>query len=393
MHPRDHRSEQQQGIDRRLRIEHSLIIHRSTSYRACIKKQTALRILQTFTMSQQGGQGTAVSADIVDVKAQITTVSTVWTPDSCVDVDPVCREIKKVVLAKKWGCDASCLIESLGSTSPMDRHKIALHYPLVDEKPLKAVMKQKTSGDFGTVMKYLSLSPAEAECAMIKDACKGVRYHHAVLYSILCGRSNEDMRSLKNVCRRVYSKDLIEIVGSGTSDAMKLLAASIRSLEESFDPQIHTEKKVKDDVSELMKRNQGKFLENSESIVFKLVFRSSTKYLKVFNNKYGYHLYKVLEEELSGNALKGILFALRMKVAPFEAIAELIKSAACPENGVDKFLLLTCCIIRYQDVMPSVNTEHFNLYGISIHNRIRSKCRGNYRDVLLALLNKSCPED
>mmetsp|Transcript_766 Transcript_766/g.895 ORF Transcript_766/g.895 Transcript_766/m.895 type:complete len:81 (-) Transcript_766:71-313(-) len=80
-----------------------------------------------------------------------------------------------------------------------------------------------------------------------------------------------------------------------------------------------------------------------------------------------------------------------MKLKPYEAIAGLIK-AACAGIGTDE-LLLTCCIIRYQDVMGHVNFAHEELYGKSIQDRVKDECGGNYKDLLLALINKACPEE
>ncbi len=94
------------------------------------------------------------------------------TPDCGIEIDDVCNEIRAAV--KGWGCDKCKLISSLGSTMPEDRLKISLRYKEIFDKKLKDVIQQETSGDFGTCMKYLSLNPVQAECSMIKDACKGI---------------------------------------------------------------------------------------------------------------------------------------------------------------------------------------------------------------------------
>ena len=319
------------------------------------------------------------------------------TPDCGVEIDAICEEIREA--CKGWGCDTSRLITSLGSTSPEDRLKIALRYQEMYDKTLKSVMKKEVSGDFGTLMKYLSLSPAEAECAMLKDACKGVGSHQIALYSILCGRSNEDMELLKKTYYKAYTKDLSGIIGSElsgflNSDLKKLLSASLQAAEEPFDVDYHTEEKAKEDADEIYKRGQGKFFGTSESKLFKVVVLSPPKYLKMVNDvyadKYGYTLVKAMEVELSGNAQKGAVFAVKMRLKPYEAIAELIKSA-CAGIGTDEFLL-TCCIVRYQDIMSHVNFAHEELFEKSIHDRVRSECSGKYKDGLLTLLNKFCPE-
>eukprot|EP00557_Chaetoceros_sp_GSL56_P004095 CAMPEP_0176487882 /NCGR_PEP_ID=MMETSP0200_2-20121128/6389_1 /TAXON_ID=947934 /ORGANISM="Chaetoceros sp., Strain GSL56" /LENGTH=341 /DNA_ID=CAMNT_0017884781 /DNA_START=141 /DNA_END=1162 /DNA_ORIENTATION=+ len=316
------------------------------------------------------------------------------TPDCGVEIDSICDEIHSAV--KGWGSDKARLIAALGSTTPEDRLKVALRYKDLHQTDLKSVMKKEVSGDFGTAMKYLSLSPVEAECAMIKDACKGIGSHQLVLYSILCGRSNKDMQLLKKVYYKMYTKDLTSVLRSELGgDLWKLISACLQAAEEPFDPDFHTMEKAREDADEIWKKGQGRFFGTDETKIFKVIVLSPPKYLKMVNDayadKYGYTLIKAMEKELGGNAEKAAIFTIKMRFKPYEAIAETIK-LACAGMGTDE-LLLTCCIIRYQDLMAHVNFAHEELFGKSVHDRIRSECGGNYKQLLLALMHKVCPED
>jgi len=320
------------------------------------------------------------------------------TPDCGVEFDSICEEIRSAT--KGFGCDKKRLIQSLGATIPEDRLKISLRYNDLYEKPLKDVIKKEVSGDFGTAMKYLSLPPVEAECQMIKHACKGIGSHQAVLYSILCGRSNKDMELLKKTYYKMFTTDLTgvmksELGGLLGSDLWKLVSASLQAAEENFDVDFHTEEKALEDAEEIWKKGQGKFFGTSESKIFKVIVLSPPKYLKMVNeayaDKYGYTLEKAMDKNLGGNAEKAAIFTIKMRFKPYEAIAELIKSA-CAGIGTDE-LLLTCCVIRYQDLMAHVNFSHEEMFGKSIHDRIRDECGGVYKDLLLELMKKVSPEE
>ena len=52
-------------------------------------------------------------------------------------------------------------------------------------------------------------------------------------------------------------------------------------------------------------------------------------------------------------------------------------------------------MIRYQtpEVMKDVMTAHIELFGKTIHERVRSETSGKYKKVLLALLNTVWPEE
>lgn len=98
-----------------------------------------------------------------------------------------------------------------------------------------------------------------------------------------------------------------------------------------------------------------------------------------------------MEKEMSGNVKDGCLFVVGMKLKPYETIAQLIKTA-CAGIGTDE-LLLTSCIIRYQMVMKDVMGAHIELFGKSIHDRVRHECNGKFKTLLLEVLNAVWPED
>lgn len=316
------------------------------------------------------------------------------TPDCGVEIDATCEEINNAM--EGWGCDKKRLVAALGSTTPEDRLKIALRYKDIYETNLKTVVKKEIGGDVGTAIKYLALSPVEAECAMIKDACKGIGSHKVIIYSIICGRSTKDMELLKKTYYKLYTKDLTALLMSEMGgDLEKLVSACLQAAEEDYDPDFHTPEKAKEDAEEIWKRGQGKFFGTNEEKLFKVIILSPPKYLKMVNDayadEYGYTLIKAMEKELGGKAQDAAIFTLKMRFKPYDGIAGIIKKA-CAGIGTDEELL-TCCIIRYQDLMGHVGFAHEELYGKSIHDRVRSECSGHYKDVLLALLNKTCPQE
>jgi len=164
--------------------------------------------------------------------------------------------------------------------------------------------------------------------------------------------------------------------------------------EEPFDPQYHTREKAVEDAEIIYKKGQGKFFGTDEKGIFKILCSAPPQYVEmissVYSDKYGYTLFKGMEKELSGNVKDGTLFMLGMKMKPFETIAGLMKKA-CAGVGTDE-MLLTFSIIRYQMVMKDVMAAHIELYGKSLHDRVRNECGGKYKTLLLSILNAVWPE-
>lgn len=165
--------------------------------------------------------------------------------------------------------------------------------------------------------------------------------------------------------------------------------------EEPYDPQYHTNDKAVEDAEAIYEMGQGKWFGTDEKSIFKILCASPPEHIenvnRIYADKYGYSLIKAMEKELGGNVRDGTLHLIGMKIKPFETIAQLIKSA-CAGIGTDE-LLLTCCVIRYQDVMKDVMAAHIELFGKSVHDRVRSECGGKYKDVLLTALNAVWPEE
>jgi hypothetical protein len=147
----------------------------------------------------------------------------------------------------------------MGSMSPETRCKVPLRYKEMYEKDLKALMKSECgSRDFGTALQFLAVNPVEAECDMVKKACKGLGTNEGLLYPIICGRSNKEMEILKKKFFDVYTEDLGRVLDSELGgDFEKLIFNALQASEEAYDPDFHTEDKQKEDAEALYKMGEG----------------------------------------------------------------------------------------------------------------------------------------
>ena len=271
---------------------------------------------------------------------------------------------------------------------------MSLRYKELFGKELYDVMKKEFSGDFGTVLQYLALPLDVAECKMLHHAMKGIGSNVNIVWSILVGRTNEELERIKKRYFELYTKDLSKLLATELHGNMeRIVFNSIQASQEVFDPQFHTMDKARDDAEQLYKQGQGKW-GTDEKGLFKIIFAAPPEHLRqintVYSDKYGYTLEKVMEKELQGNLKLAAMHYISMKLKPYEAIAELLKSA-CAGIGTDEFLL-TCSIIRYQEVMANVMTAHIELFGKTVHDRVKSETNGKYRDVLLQVLNTAWSE-
>merc|ERR1712232_1306023 len=178
-------------------------------------------------------------------------------------------------------------------------------------------------------------------------------------------------------------------------DMERLVFNCFQAGEEVYDPQYHTREKAEEDAETIYEKGQGKFFGTDEKAIFKILCASPAEHVKnidiAYSEKYGYTLLKGMEKELSGNVRDGTMYLIGMKIKPFETIAAMIKEA-CRGFGTDE-LLLSCGIIRHQYVMKDVMGAHIDLYEKTLHDRVRSETSGNYKQMLLIVLNAVWPEE
>lgn len=313
------------------------------------------------------------------------------------DIDDIVEEIYNAT--KGWGANKQKVIDALATQDATERYKIALRYKELHDKELVDLMKKEFSGDFGTALEFLALPSDKAECAMIRKATKGIGAKVNVVWSILCGRTNDEIDRLKKTYFQMYDKDLGKLLASELhGDMERLIFNCLQGAEEEYDPQFHTAEKAVEDADEIHKKGQGRW-GTDEKGIFKILCKAPPEHIenisKVYADKYGYTLMKAMEKELGGMAETKVrdatLHMLGMKLKPYETMAKLVKTA-CAGMGTDE-LLLTTCVIRFQPQLQEVQSAHIELYQKTIHDRVRSEVGGKYKALLLQVLNTVWPEE
>jgi hypothetical protein len=170
-------------------------------------------------------------------------------------------------------------------------------------------------------------------------------------------------------------------------DFEKLIFTCLQATEETYDPGFHNAEKMKEDAEKLYKMGQGKF-GTDEAGLFKILCVSSTTFNELlYAEKYGFTLVKAMETEFRGTTGPAAMFMLNMKVKPYEAIANLIETA-CKGFGTNE-LLLTCTVLRYQRIMKEVMLAHIELFGKTVQDSLQGEVGGNYRALLMTVLESS----
>mmetsp|Transcript_9209 Transcript_9209/g.13877 ORF Transcript_9209/g.13877 Transcript_9209/m.13877 type:complete len:335 (+) Transcript_9209:161-1165(+) len=312
-------------------------------------------------------------------------------PEYYPEIDDACEEINKAT--KGLGTDEDALIATIGSKNTVERSLIAYRYQEKYGKELKELMKKENSGDFGFLTQLLSLPAPDADAMIIRKATKGLGTDEKLLYTVICGRSNDEIDILKKTYFRRYNTDLTNLVSSEThGDIKKLYLTCLRGVEETYDPKYHNASKAEEDAKTFYKKGKGRW-GTDEAALFEIICKSPPQYLQMVDDAYvttyDVKLQHALKEELRGKTKDAALFALGMKLHPYVTAAELIKNT-CAGMGTDE-LGLSCAILRYQHILPQVMVEHIKLFEKSIGDRVSSETGGDYKQLLLEMIRVAWP--
>ena len=318
------------------------------------------------------------------------------------EVDDICQEIESAT--KGFGANRQRVIDALATQDPTQRAKISMRYMELfgsDHKKFKHMgdlMAKEFSGDLGDALEFLALPAHQAECCMLRKATKGIGANVDVIWSIVAGRTNEEIELLKKTYFQMYDKDLGKLLASELHGNMERLVFNcLQAAEETFDPEYHTLDKAREDAETIHSKGQGR-TGTDEKGIFKVLCAAPPAHLeninKAYADKYGYTLWKTMEKELGGlgekNLRQAALYLIGMKEKPHETMSRLIDQA-CRGFGTDE-LLLTCCLVRFQPHMGNVYAAHIEEFGKTLHDLIRTEVGGKHKTTLLTILNAVWPE-
>eukprot|EP00568_Trieres_chinensis_P000929 CAMPEP_0183306226 /NCGR_PEP_ID=MMETSP0160_2-20130417/10715_1 /TAXON_ID=2839 ORGANISM="Odontella Sinensis, Strain Grunow 1884" /NCGR_SAMPLE_ID=MMETSP0160_2 /ASSEMBLY_ACC=CAM_ASM_000250 /LENGTH=765 /DNA_ID=CAMNT_0025469555 /DNA_START=12 /DNA_END=2309 /DNA_ORIENTATION=+ len=325
--------------------------------------------------------------------ASALSLKTIGAADSGSEFDGLCKDIKESLKQRAKRTNEKKLIKLLGSTPQEMRAGLSARFRELYGHDMTSLIKKECSGDLGVALQLLSLPTNFAEASLVKMATSGFGRSEKQLFSILCGKSNEEINALKHAYSDQYGKDLVDVLTSQLSgDFLDFLLTCIRGTVDKAESRRQPKFGAKSDAEEIFIACLDSKAAGNK-LVFDILCNSTPEYLQSVNDAFAENhdrtLYETLNEWFSGPAKEAALFTLGLKLKPHVAIAQLIKSA-CAGIRTDS-LLLSSCLIRYQPLMREVVISHKNLFGKDIADRIESKTSGNYKALLLQLLDSAGP--
>ncbi|KAG2510573.1 hypothetical protein JM18_008513 [Phytophthora kernoviae] len=302
------------------------------------------------------------------------------------DIDAAAQEIQRVCTGA--ATDEAALASLLLSKTVEERYLIWWRYRILYKQSLSVWVK--STSDYGVLLKMLSSPLEHVEAEILRKATKGLGTTEEWIYPVVMARSNVEIALLKKTFQEKYGEDLVKILsGELSGDLKKVILTAMRGEVAVFDASVHTSAKVTADVDALYKAGEGKWGTDEEPFI-RIVVLSPSEHLRnidaAYSKKYKKtSVIKAIKGEFKGDAQAALLYHVRMVFEPFELLADLFESTM-KGLGTDEYGL-SAAVVRYHVMLPQVKTAYKKLYGKELSKRIRGDTSGEYRDLLLAIVD------
>ncbi|KAL3657261.1 hypothetical protein V7S43_017770 [Phytophthora oleae] len=210
--------------------------------------------------------------------------------------------------------------------------------------------------------------------------------HREVLPSAQCGsalpdlvvlphpvHSNTEIALLKKTLAEKYGDDLVKIFnGELSGDLKKVILTAIRGKVADFDASVHTSAKAAADADALYKAGEGRMGTDETTFIHQH---------PVQDERHGRDRGGVLWRR----QVRALLFLVRSVLEPVELLAELfettLKSAGKNAYG------LSTWVVRYYRLLVHIRIVYMRLYRQELRTRIEGVVSGEYRQLLLSVLD------
>lgn len=301
-----------------------------------------------------------------------------------------CQALQKAM--KGIGTDEDAITAVLGHRSATQRTTIVKTYKTMFGKDLVAELKSEIAitGNYLKVLEGLCLSPAEFDAFHLRAAMKGVGTDEQGLIEVVCTRTNDQLKAVKDAFKRLYGKELEAAIVSDTSGLFKNLLVALLQANRDESP-TYDAAKAKEDAQRLLEAGELKKWGTDSSTFNSVMVTRSYPHLRAMFDEYQSVAGKSLEDsitsETSGdfrNGLLALVQCIRNKQAYFANV--LYKSMK--GLGTDDLSLQRVLISRCEIDMVQIK-EHFEAaYKQTLAAFIIDDTSGHFRKILIALIGE-----
>ena len=289
---------------------------------------------------------------------------------------------------KGIGCDSKAMVAiCLGKTNAQ-RLEVVKAYKASYGRDLIADLKSELRGHLEDAMVALYTDPIEFDADELRKAMKGLGTNEDTLIEIIASRPPQILKLIKDKFNEKYKRDLEKDVHSETSGTLRKLLIALLQCNRSTNTQPDPEQ-CKLIAEEINKAGEAR-LGTDESVFNKYFCTLSPVELAHVSRAYhqltGHTILQAIDKEFSGDSKKTLRTIVYASLSPSEYFATRIHDAV-KGLGTKDHQLIRAIVSRSEIDMPQIKQFYKQLFGKDMYEDVKNDISGDYRTLLLGLIN------
>ncbi|CAH8858626.1 unnamed protein product [Trichobilharzia szidati] len=307
-------------------------------------------------------------------------------PSPDFDPDKDCEKLHQAMAG--MGTNEKAVIEIMGHRSSEQRVVITQRYKSIFGKDLTSKFKSEMSGALYDCMKALCYSPVELDARELRRAVEGAGTDEDALIEILCSRTNDQIKQIKETYTKVFpNRDLENDIKGDTSRHFKRVCVALLQANRDESTKVDTELARRD--AESLYRAGEQKLGTDESKFVQILVSRSYAHLRLVFEEYTTigkrNIEDTLKAEMHGDTLRAFLSIVScIKNKPKYFAEKLHKSMK--GLGTDNKTLIRIIVSRCEIDLGIIKKEFQSLTGKTLEAYIHDDTSGDFRLILLALV-------
>jgi len=237
--------------------------------------------------------------------------------------------------------------------------------------------------NFKKLLIGLIKSRSEYRAEEVYKAIKGLGTDEWVLIDFMIATDNKSVEEFKQFFRQKYETSLVDFVkGDTTGDFEKVLVSALEAKRSTE----HEKDSIDSDVEKLYKAGEGKWGTDEKTFIEILTHRSFEHLIDVaqkYKEKHKTTLEHAIKSEVSGWFETALLTCLDLpQVHWAKRMNQAIKGLRTSDS-----LIVNCFSQCSKPFLQEVAKEYKKIYKVSLEEDIKGDTSGDYRELLLTLLD------
>lgn len=287
--------------------------------------------------------------------------------------------------------DHATIIRILTRPGPREVPLIRETYFQRTKQPLESKIESSFRGHYGDVLLQLVRGPLLSDAWNVNRAIKGAGTKEDMLNDVLIGRSNADMRAIKQAYHQIFKRTMEADVEGDLSLKTKTMFQLIMRASRTEDSHPYNPNEIAQDVAALHAAMGSGRATNQEAVFTILTQRSDNQIRAIaqdFHRNYHKSLEDTLRSNFSGHMQDALLLALGRATDRAKTDAYSLEATMKGLGTYDDLLVNETVRVHWdRQNMDQVKKAYQHFFKKDLIQRVRGETSGDYRDALVACLS------